>query len=1532
VVSQVVGGVLGVVGAPEAILDSAFAQLTAPLAALVPGMPAMTILGMHVGPPHGHLHPPSYTPPVTPAPLPLPSLGMIVGPGALSVLVNGVPAARAGDIGIAVACGGFFPPFEVHTGSSSVFIGGSRAARFGDITRHCNPVSMGGLGLAMALAGVVAGAAGAVMESNMTMAAQAAADAAVTALKMVIGKDIAVPPAYGALVGPPSTNVLIGGFPCPPLMDALTGILKRVGKAAKAIGKAMKRDNAPCGTGAHPVNLVTGASFDDYLEYASGGLFEWHRHYSSDRGRYDGPLGHGSRHSYQYSLRVRLHRAVLTNWDGEEIEFPRFERGSNVTRAQGYVLTRVNRNTYRVGYLERPVLEFSGDRFEGELPLVRVQQDHRDLVILRDAVGRIAAFTESDRKAQTQRRFELRLSAEGRIVQLVEVPLGPWSPEPVVLRSYQYSDAGDLIASAAASGQPHRFDYDYFHRLTKDVGPLGFAFTYKYDTVGRVIYTTGQDGLWKAKLEYPKDGLTIFTEGEGARYEIHYDKTGAVTAVVDPYGGKLTRIIDTQGRVVEEIDAGGRKMRRLYDADGAHYARMDDFGHLLPTAVEAPYAPNPFEVELPSTSLEWLLGDFAPRRGRRANGGLWPISWHGPAPAALAGVPHQVAHLSRSLFALRDGSRAPAAAPRVKLDGLGQKVSETDERGATRRWYYDVAGNLVAEQDRDGNVRRFAITSWNLRGEETNEVGQTLRYRYSLLAQVTGVVDPQGVETRYDYDLGERLIRVHRHGAIREEYVYDQGSHFIEKRDGNGQVLFKNSPHKNHLVGKRTLASGGYHRFDYDDAGRVTEASTQDHEVRLTYDPSVSFYDPMASPDYPLRAWPESDQRDGRGVKHVRRDSAVETQVLGRFRALREDGNARALVRDASGLETTLVYDQGVVRRYCPSGTIETLQFDPEGRLLARLVYRSPSRQALLAFSAEPAADPPPRVSGAPRDGAWGARYHYSLDGDLVRVDDTARGTTLFEVDKAHRLAAEVTPRGERLEYVQDAADNLVSKPGLSGLHLLPGNFLAASHDERFEHDGRHHLALREKHDGARVRYQYDSFDMLVAIEHQGPDGDSLRWEAAYDAVGRRIRATQAGKTREFFWDYERLAAEIQPDGRLRIYQYASRAALIPIGFTDYASVDAAPESGKSYAVFSDPVGLPLCIEDQDGNTVWWAERVDPYGAIRVAEGSSLEYNVRWPGHYFDPETGLHYNRWRYYDPSLGRYLQSDPLGYGGSPVNLYAYAPNPLVQVDLFGLECGGNKDGGAPKSKGNDGQEKAPDSETLKKMSPEAVEAHCRQRAEELNQQLRDKDAASNKKKQDAWDNDPRPEAEKGPRPKDTNFAEGGTTVCVGVVKDKDGKMKTVVTSSKDRGGPPVKLRDGEEYRATQPELVSGGRKTGRRVQATDKNGEPKFVNGKPVMKDEREPGSRKIIRDEKGNKVGEEPYQKASTAELRKNPDAPGSTEHHAEQRMTKGAQENNEEVVSMSPSKECCPGCHDALSKSGDLDKIPSDLQGKPPGSG
>ncbi len=116
--------------------------------------------------------------------------------------------------------------------------------------------------------------------------------------------------------------------------------------------------------------------------------------------------------------------------------------------------------------------------------------------------------------------------------------------------------------------------------------------------------------------------------------------------------------------------------------------------------------------------------------------------------------------------------------------------------------------------------------------------------------------------------------------------------------------------------------------------------------------------------------------------------------------------------------------------------------------------------------------------------------------------------------------------------------------------------------------------------------------------------------------------------------------------------------------------------SGATEAIFfyhTDHVGTPLMMTDSTGKVVWKAESL-PFGeTVSVNEdvdgdGVKVINNLRFPGQYADAETGLHYNYFRNYDPQIGRYITSDPIGLRDG-VNTYAYvSSNPLRFVDLLG------------------------------------------------------------------------------------------------------------------------------------------------------------------------------------------------------------------------------------------------------------------------
>ncbi len=262
-IQQWVGQKLETAMAPVNTLNLALAKATLEVLQVLPKFPAARLYADIVfGWPHIHTHPPNLIPPAPP--IPLPSFGPVICAGAVSVLINGLPAARVGDVGFGVWCGGYFPAFEVMTGSSHVFIGGARPARqLIDFTRHCmkslGPIGLGKMGVAMMTLSAGMGALGVAADlkdaSDATQAsteaasdveaAGAAASAAASGTSAVVGAlqtaaDLAaaaIQAGMGLDPGQPqplclgnfltgSPNVLIGGFPMPGWLTVLRGLGK----------------------------------------------------------------------------------------------------------------------------------------------------------------------------------------------------------------------------------------------------------------------------------------------------------------------------------------------------------------------------------------------------------------------------------------------------------------------------------------------------------------------------------------------------------------------------------------------------------------------------------------------------------------------------------------------------------------------------------------------------------------------------------------------------------------------------------------------------------------------------------------------------------------------------------------------------------------------------------------------------------------------------------------------------------------------------------------------------------------------------------------------------------------------------------------------------------------------------------------------------------------------------------------------------------------------------------------------------------
>lgn len=185
--------------------------------------------------------------------------------------------------------------------------------------------------------------------------------------------------------------------------------------------------------------------------------------------------------------------------------------------------------------------------------------------------------------------------------------------------------------------------------------------------------------------------------------------------------------------------------------------------------------------------------------------------------------------------------------------------------------------------------------------------------------------------------------------------------------------------------------------------------------------------------------------------------------------------------------------------------------------------------------------------------------------------------------------------------------------------------------------------------------YTYDDRGRMVDV-----DSGAVTYQ--HNGQGQRVKKDNSSTQTLFVYD--------EAGGLIGEYDAAGNAIQETVWFGE-APVAVVKGTNKYY-VHTDQLGTPRVITN--GNTIIWRWQSDPFGSTAAQEdpdgdGTEFTYNPRFSGQYYDQETGLHYNYFRTYDPSTGKYLESDPIGLGGG-LNTYGYAEvNPLRLIDPFGL-----------------------------------------------------------------------------------------------------------------------------------------------------------------------------------------------------------------------------------------------------------------------
>jgi RHS repeat-associated protein len=535
------------------------------------------------------------------------------------------------------------------------------------------------------------------------------------------------------------------------------------------------------------------------------------------------------------------------------------------------------------------------------------------------------------------------------------------------------------------------------------------------------------------------------------------------------------------------------------------------------------------------------------------------------------------------------------------------------------------------------------------------------------------LVNENGAAYRFDYDPLDRLKREQGLDGLVTDYRYDPVGNVIEKREHTDGAALRRTRYERDAAGRlleKHIAQGDAHsrtRYTYDPIGRLIQARNADSRIDLGYDPLGRILEEITTS-------PAGEQRIAHGYDPLGNRTRTE---LPDGRSLHwlyyGSGHLHQIHLDG---EVLCDYERDALHREV-SRTQGALQshtgYDPLGRIRRQLIEpRAVEELGAGAGASAGSGDADPDIGFTlafnPKQLHLQRRYAYDPAGELTAIDDTRHGNSRYGYDALGRIVHSRLPNLEET-FAFDPAHNLLPVTGDgtesgNSQGYIKDNRLRVYQDKRYDYD--HFGNLTEKRIGShtRMQFQYDLEHQLTEAEVTR-NGVTQTYRYAYDPFGRRIAKQDAFATTAFLWDGNRLLVETR-GSQTKTYVYEQQ------GFVPVAQLD--NEQVRYY--HTDHLGTPRELTDTEGEIVWeevyatWGNTLKKVWQARPAEPTQRldTQPLRFQGQYFDAETGLHYNRFRYYDPDVGRFVSQDPIGLLGGD-NLYQYAANPGGWVDPLGL-----------------------------------------------------------------------------------------------------------------------------------------------------------------------------------------------------------------------------------------------------------------------
>ncbi|ART14973.1 Putative deoxyribonuclease RhsC [Escherichia coli] len=862
------------------------------------------------------------------------------------------------------------------------------------------------------------------------------------------------------------------------------------------------------------------------------------------------------------------------------------------------------------------------------------------------------------------RREVLYTEGEGGLKRVVKKEHADGS----ITRS-EYDEAGRLKAQTDAAGR--RTEYSLHMAsgaVTAVTGPDGRTVRYGYNSQRQVTSVTYPDGL-RSSREYDEKGrLAAETSRSGETTSYSYDDPASElpTGIQDATGSTKQMAWSRYGQLLAFTDCSGYTTRYEYDRYGQQIAVHREEG----ISTYSSYNPR---------------GQLVSQKDAQGRETRYEYSAAGDLTATVS----------------PDGKRSTIA-----YDKRGRPVSVT-EGGLTRSMGYDAAGRITVLTNENGSQSTFRYDPVDRLTEQRGFDGRTQRYHYDLTRKLTQSED-EGLITLWHYDASDRITHRTVNGDPAEQWQYDE----------HGWLTTLSHTSEGHRVSVH---------YGYDDKGRLTgERQTVEnpetgellwqHETKHAYN-EQGLANRVTPDSLPPVEWLTYGSGYLAGMKlggtplvEYTRDRLHRETV--RSFGSRAGSNAAyeltSTYTPAGQLQSqhlnSLVYDRDygwndngdLVRISGPRQTRE-YGYSATGRLESVRTL-APGLDIRIPYATDPAGNrlPDPELHPDSTLTAWPDNriaedahyvYHYDEYGRLtektdriptgvIRTDDER--THHYHYDSQHRLVFHTRiQHGEPLvesRYLYDPLGRRMAKRVWRRERDLTGWMSLSRKPEEtwYGWDGDRLTTVQTDTTRIQTVYQPGSFAPLIRIETDNGEREKAQCRSLAEKIQQE--GSEDGHGVVFPAELVGLLDRLEGEIRANCVSSESRQWLAQCGLTvERLAAQIEPvylPERKIHLYHCDHRGLPLALISEDGNTAWSAEYDEWGNQLNEENPHHLHQPYRLPGQQYDKESGLYYNRHRYYDPLQGRYITPDPIGLRGG-WNMYQYPLNPIQVIDPMGLDA---------------------------------------------------------------------------------------------------------------------------------------------------------------------------------------------------------------------------------------------------------------------